>query len=59
LEGHPQWRAERAAGDAASGGHHDLIDLPPDLSAELGPMLQRVERAILDLGGIARVHVNR
>lgn len=39
--------------------HHDLTDLPADLSAELGPMLQRVERAILDLGGIARVHVNR
>jgi diadenosine tetraphosphate (Ap4A) HIT family hydrolase len=39
--------------------HHDLSDLPADLSAELGPMLQRVERAILGLGGIARVHVNK
>ena len=39
--------------------HHDLSDLPAGLSAELGPMLQRVERAILSLGGIARVHVNR
>ncbi len=39
--------------------HHDLTDLPGDLSAQLGPMLQRVERAILALGGIARVHVNR
>jgi diadenosine tetraphosphate (Ap4A) HIT family hydrolase len=39
--------------------HHDLLDLPSELSAELGPMLQRVEKAILGLGGIARVHVNR
>jgi len=39
--------------------HHDLTDLPAPLSAQLGPMLQRVERAILALGGIARVHVNR
>jgi diadenosine tetraphosphate (Ap4A) HIT family hydrolase len=40
-------------------GHYDLIDLPAELSAGLGPMIQRVERAILSLGGIARVHVNR
>jgi diadenosine tetraphosphate (Ap4A) HIT family hydrolase len=40
-------------------GHYDLADLPSRLSAQLGPMMQRVERAILDLGGIARVHVNR
>jgi diadenosine tetraphosphate (Ap4A) HIT family hydrolase len=39
--------------------HHDLTDLPAELAVELGPMLQRVERAILDLSGIARVHVNR
>ncbi|GAA2749659.1 hypothetical protein [Kitasatospora cinereorecta] len=39
--------------------HHDLLDLPGDLAAQLGPMLQRVERAVLSLGGIARVHVNR
>ncbi|WP_145795968.1 hypothetical protein [Kitasatospora atroaurantiaca] len=39
--------------------HHDLTDLPPARAAELGPMLQRVERAVLSLGGIARVHVNR
>jgi diadenosine tetraphosphate (Ap4A) HIT family hydrolase len=37
-------------------GHHDLLDLPPQRAAELGPMMQRVERAILSLGGIARVH---
>ncbi|MEZ0069600.1 diadenosine tetraphosphate (Ap4A) HIT family hydrolase [Streptacidiphilus sp. MAP12-20] len=40
-------------------GHHDLSDLPPELAAELGGMLQRVERAVVSLGGIARVHVNR
>jgi diadenosine tetraphosphate (Ap4A) HIT family hydrolase len=40
-------------------GHHDLTDLPPGRAAELGPMIQRVERAVLSLGGIARVHVNR
>ncbi|QES49023.1 hypothetical protein DEJ50_15600 [Streptomyces venezuelae] len=40
-------------------GHHDLSDLPPERAAELGPMLQRVERAVLSPGGIARSHVNR
>ncbi|WP_441247617.1 hypothetical protein [Kitasatospora sp. McL0602] len=40
-------------------GHYDLIDLPPERAAELGPMLQRVERAVMSLGGIARVHVNK
>ncbi|WP_018351247.1 HIT family protein [Longispora albida] len=40
-------------------GHYDLMTLPPERSAELGPMLQRAERAIMSLGGIARVHVNR
>ncbi|AUG75570.1 hypothetical protein CFP65_0613 [Kitasatospora sp. MMS16-BH015] len=39
--------------------HHDLADLPAELAAEIGPMLQRVERAVRTLGGIARVHVNR
>ncbi|KDN81011.1 hypothetical protein [Kitasatospora cheerisanensis] len=39
--------------------HHDLLDLPAELSTGLGPMLQRVERAVLSLGGIGRVHVNR
>ncbi|MCX4750674.1 hypothetical protein OG455_35105 [Kitasatospora sp. NBC_01287] len=42
-----------------SRGHYDLADLPPERSAELGPMIQRVERAVISLGGIARVHVNR
>ncbi|MDQ1007105.1 diadenosine tetraphosphate (Ap4A) HIT family hydrolase [Streptomyces sp. V4I23] len=40
-------------------GHHDLSDLPTERAAELGPLLQRVERAILSLDGVARVHVNR
>ncbi|WP_329115693.1 HIT family protein [Streptomyces sp. NBC_01465] len=40
-------------------GHHDLTDLPPERASELGPMIQRVERAIMSLGGIARVHINR
>lgn len=40
-------------------GHYDLVDLPEERAAELGVMIQRVERAILSLGGIARVHVNK
>ncbi|MFJ8039650.1 HIT family protein [Kitasatospora sp. NPDC096147] len=40
-------------------GHHDLADLPPERAAELGPLLQRVERAVKEIGGIGRVHVNR
>ncbi|WP_078960129.1 hypothetical protein [Streptomyces sp. NRRL B-24085] len=40
-------------------GHHDLSDLPAERAAELGPLLQRVERAVLALDGVARVHVNR
>ncbi len=40
-------------------GHHDLHDLPPERAAELGGMLQRVERAVMSVGGISRVHVNK
>ncbi|MFH8925809.1 HIT family protein [Streptomyces pristinaespiralis] len=40
-------------------GHYDLHELPPERAAELGVMLQRVERAIKSLGGVARVHVNK
>jgi diadenosine tetraphosphate (Ap4A) HIT family hydrolase len=39
--------------------HHDLADLPPQLAAELGPLLVRVERAVHSVGGIGRVHVCR
>ncbi|HEV2637296.1 MAG TPA: GNAT family N-acetyltransferase [Actinocrinis sp.] len=40
-------------------GHWDMADLPADRAAELGPLFQRIERAILGLGGIGRVHINR
>ncbi|MEU9074459.1 hypothetical protein [Kitasatospora sp. NPDC048538] len=39
--------------------HHDLFDLPAEQAAQLGPLLQRVERALRSLDGVARVHVNR
>jgi diadenosine tetraphosphate (Ap4A) HIT family hydrolase len=42
-----------------SRAHHDLEDLPTNLTAELGPMIQRVSRAILMLEDVGRVHVNR
>lgn len=42
-----------------SQAHHDLEDLPEELVAELGPMIQRVARAIGSLEDVARVHVNR
>ncbi len=40
--------------------HYDsFADFPDDLLAELGPHIARVERAVLGLGDIARVHVCR
>ncbi|MEU7110715.1 hypothetical protein [Streptomyces sp. NPDC046182] len=39
--------------------HGDLADLAPERAAQLGGMLQRVERALMSLDGIARVHINR
>ena len=39
--------------------HVDLDALPPELAAQLGPMMQRVERAVLGIGGVGRVHVTR
>jgi diadenosine tetraphosphate (Ap4A) HIT family hydrolase len=36
-----------------------LEDLPADLAADLGPMIQRVSRAIGSLEDVGRVHVNR
>ncbi|MFK4086859.1 hypothetical protein ACI2LF_22310 [Kribbella sp. NPDC020789] len=40
--------------------HHDsFADLPDHLAAGYGPVVARVERAILGLGGIGRVHVYR
>jgi diadenosine tetraphosphate (Ap4A) HIT family hydrolase len=40
-------------------GHHDLGDLSPELAAELGPLIVRVERAVASVGEIGRVHVGR
>ncbi|MFF7550674.1 HIT family protein [Streptomyces canus] len=40
-------------------GHYDLTDLPAERAAELGPLLQRAERAVRSLDAVARVHVNR
>ena len=39
--------------------HHDLDNLPDELARELGPMVQRVERAVRSVGEIGRVHVCR
>jgi hypothetical protein len=44
----------------ASRGHHDsFADLPAAHATSYGPVVARIERAILGLGGIARVHVYR
>ena len=43
-----------------SRSHHDsFADLPDHLAASYGPVVARIERAILGLGDIARVHVYR
>lgn len=39
--------------------HLDFKDMPPGLSASLGPMLQRIEATLLSTGKIGRVHFNR
>ena len=39
--------------------HVDLDDLGADRVAELGPMIVRLNDAILAVGGIGRVHINR
>lgn len=39
--------------------HVDLADMSPAAAAELGPMLQRIERAFHASGGVGRVHVHR
>jgi diadenosine tetraphosphate (Ap4A) HIT family hydrolase len=36
-----------------------FADLPPELLTDFGPVVARIERALLGLGDIARVHVNR
>jgi diadenosine tetraphosphate (Ap4A) HIT family hydrolase len=39
--------------------HHDLETLPLELASALGPMIQRLARAIANLDDVGRVHVNR
>jgi diadenosine tetraphosphate (Ap4A) HIT family hydrolase len=39
--------------------HADLHELPPELQAELGPLMIRIERAVAALDGIGRVHIGR
>lgn len=39
--------------------HVDLSDMPLDLARELGPMMQRVESALMAAGDVGRVHVHR
>jgi hypothetical protein len=39
--------------------HVDLLDMPATEAAELGPMLQRIERAMLATGDVGRVHIHR
>ena len=46
------WLASRAHVDSFS-------DLPDEVAATFGPVVARVERAILSLGDVARVHVYR
>jgi diadenosine tetraphosphate (Ap4A) HIT family hydrolase len=44
----------------ASRVHVDSFkDLPPDVAAAFGPLAARIERAILSLGDVGRVHVYR
>jgi diadenosine tetraphosphate (Ap4A) HIT family hydrolase len=42
-----------------SRAHHDLETLSPELTVELGPMIQRLAGAIGRLDDVGRVHVNR
>lgn len=39
--------------------HYDIDTLPPELAAELGPLMQRLERAVRAAGDIGRVHICR
>jgi hypothetical protein len=39
--------------------HYRLDNLPPALTATLGPMIQRVAKAIQDLDAVGRTHFNR
>jgi diadenosine tetraphosphate (Ap4A) HIT family hydrolase len=46
------WIASRVHADSFS-------DLPPEVAASFGPIAARVERAILSLGDVGRVHLYR
>jgi diadenosine tetraphosphate (Ap4A) HIT family hydrolase len=46
------WLASRVHADS-------FMDLPDDVAATFGPVAGRVERAILSLGDVARVHLYR
>jgi hypothetical protein len=39
--------------------HYRLDNLPPELTATLGPMIQRVANAIRRIDGVGRTHFNR
>ena len=39
--------------------HYDIETLPGELAAELGPLMQRIERAVREAGDIGRVHIGR
>ena len=39
--------------------HYDIETLPAELATELGPLLQRIERAVRAAGDIGRVHIAR
>ena len=39
--------------------HYDIDTLRAELAAELGPLMQRIERAIRAAGDIGRVHIGR
>ena len=39
--------------------HYDIDTLPAKLAAELGPLMQQVERAVRAAGEIGRVHIGR
>lgn len=61
------WRLSAARGQSVPGvviletrAHHDsFADLPDHLATSLGPVVARVERAVLASGDVGRVHLNR
>jgi len=39
--------------------HYDIETVPEELAAEMGPLMQRIERAMRAAGDIGRVHIGR